>query len=451
MKSLDTELKKYAEKINLKVSERHELRERILSYMEYHPLKKQVSLKEELKQAFPSESFITLHLNSFYVRIAGGVVVLLLIAAPFAAEKSVPGDALYFVKTGVTETIQGQFANSPYEKIEFETKLMERRIFEALALASEKKLTEDVKTHIAETVKSHTQAVQDGLEELRTQDVDGAAIAEISFNASLEVQSAVLGVEESSDNNSLIDSILTVVNDARDVVVTNQENTTPSFEGLIASVETETTRAYELFTSIKESATDGEIRDIKRRLSDIDRLILEAKESYKDAVNTSVDDLVSTLGLLQKLIVFMTDINVRETVSLESLVPVVLSDEERVVLVEKESQSIEILATTIAMRLETLTEGGMTEKATYGLAQISDFIIAIGEALKAPDIEGAETLVKEARGLISDLGILTQPVVENGTPVMEGSEVEEGTGTSTSTGGTTTPVVSIELEEAVDA
>ena len=42
MKSFDSDLKKYADKIRLKATERAALRERILSYMEYHPLPKQV-------------------------------------------------------------------------------------------------------------------------------------------------------------------------------------------------------------------------------------------------------------------------------------------------------------------------------------------------------------------------------------------------------------------------
>lgn len=440
MKSFDTELKKYADKVSLKISERRELRERILSYMEYHPLPKQSSAGDgvEALEGIPSESFITLHFNAFYARVAGGVLALILIIAPFLAEQSKPGDVLYLVKTGINEPIQGQLVNSPYEKIEFETKLMERRITEARLLASEGKLTEEVKTKIAEDVKTHTTAVQDGLAELRTQDVDGAAIAEIAFNSSLEVQSAVLSVNENVDNASLIGDILTVVNDAREVVVSNQEDTAPSFESLIAQVELETTRSVELFTAVQKSATEEEVSDIERRMSDIDRLVLEAKKKHETESEVAVDDLVNTLGLLQKLIVFMTDIDVRETVTLESIVPVVLSDAERIVLVEKELHDIELLRGTLTERLIEVPETSIVEKAEEGLVSVGELLLKSTTALTASDIPGAEAGVAEARILITDIDTLTLPFKITETPIVEdGVIIEEGV-----VGATTTPATS---------
>lgn len=431
MKSFDTEIKKYSEKISLKASERRELRERVLSYMEYHPLPKQTVVTEELKQALPFESFTVFHFNALHARIAGGVFVLFLVIAPFVAERSVPGDVLYLVKTGFNETIQGQFAGSPYEKIEFETKLMERRITEARVLASEGKLTEEVKTQIADTVKEHTVAVQDGLAELRTQDAEGAAIAEIAFNSSLEVQSAVLDANVSNENDSLIETILTVVNEAREGVVLNQEESSPSFDGLMARVELETTRAYELFETIKISATPEEISDIERRLSDVNRLIVEAKRKNTSETEIAADDLAVTLGLIQKLVVFMTDIDVREAVTLETLIPVVLSDAERTSIVQEEIKVIAELSKEITARLELMDAGGVKEKVVDGLVQIDALLATTTKAFEISDIQTAETSSQEARALINDLDVLTQFVVETGLPTTE--EPSLGTDTATDT------------------
>ena len=424
MKSFDTELKKYAEKISLKASERRELRERVLAYMEYHPLPKQSSVTAEFAHAIPSESFIVFHFNSLFtplrVRVAGGVFILFLIVAPFVAERSVPGDVLYLIKTGFNETIQGQLANSPYEKIEFETKLMERRIGEARVLASEGKLTEEVKTKIAEDVKEHTSAVQDGLAELRTQDADGAAIAEIAFNSSLEVQSAVLNTNNSTSGTSSIDSILTVVNDARDAVTSNQGESTPSFEGMMARVELETTRAYELFKMIKPDATPEEITDIERRFSDINRLIAEAKEKNVTEPEVAANDLRDTLGLIQKFIVFMTDIDIREAVTLETLVPVVLSDAERTDIVTLEIQAIQGLSAEIAERLIAREEEEIKTKVSEGLVQVGALLLKATTTIAIPDvpvdITSVEGWVREARAFINDLDTMTKKVDVVETP-----------------------------------
>ncbi|MFZ2253195.1 MAG: DUF5667 domain-containing protein [Minisyncoccia bacterium] len=442
MKSFDTDLKKYAEKISLKASERRELRERVLAYMEYHPLPKQSSVTAEFAQEIPSESFVVVHFNSIFtplrMRAAGGVFILFLIIAPFVAERSVPGDALYLVKTGFNETLQGQLANSPYEKIEFETKLMERRIGEARVLASEGKLTEEVKTQIAVTVKEHSDAVQDGLAELRTQDAEGAAIAEIAFNSSLEVQSAVLNSNNSTSGTSSIDSILTVVNDARDEVTLNQNESIPSFEGMMARVELETTRAYELFKAIKPEATPEEIVDIERRFSDIERLISEAKEKNTTEAEVAANELRDTLGLIQKFIVFMTDIDVREAVTLETLVPVVLSDAERTEVVKVEIQAIQSLATEITERLVTLEEDGVSSKVTEGLALVGTLLGKATTTLSAIDttidIATVEVNVREARALINDLDTMTKkadvaPVEDTATSTATGNENEIATST----------------------
>ena len=407
MKSFDTDLKKYAEKINLKASERRELRERVLSYMEYHPLPKQGMALASL-EVVPSESFVTLHINALYARIAGGVFVALLVATPFVAERSAPGDVLYFVKTGLNESIQSQLANSPYEKIEFETMLMERRISEARALASEGKLTPEVQTQLAETVKEHADAVQSGLAELRTQDADSAALAQIAFNSSLEVQSAVLGVEEGeeTENTALIGNILDVVNEAREGAALSQGSTTPSFDGLTAKMEQETTRAYELFAAIQQSATEEEVRDIERRLHDIDRLTLEAEETHTTDTGKGVNDLATALGLVKKLVVFMTNIDVRETVSLESIVPVVLSDAERVDLVKEEMRVLGGMKMDVLGRLESLKGKGVVDKVTEGLATVDELLLKATIALEANDVGGAETVTKEARALITDLDAL---------------------------------------------
>jgi len=437
MKSFDTELQKYAEKIRLKASERKELRERVLSYMEYHPLPKQYA-KQQITTLTTEHPFFILNFGSRMVRIASGVFVLvLLVAIPLFAERSVPGDVLYLVKTGVNEGVSAQFANSPYEKVTFETKLIERRIAEARLLASEGKLTEEVGAQIAETVKGHADAAQSGLAEMRTDNADEAAIAQIAFSSALEVQSAVLDTNKSTDATSSTNTILDVVNTVRGEVVSDQETTTPSFEGLMASIERETTRAYELSETIKKTITVEEQDDIARRLSDIDRKIVGAKEARTTDEVSAIGDLVSSLGLIQKLIVFMTDIDVHETVTLETLVPVELTTEERAAIVQTAVEEGLKIQREVAIKIPLITDTGVLEKVTLGMSTYADLVGAATSSLEQGDIDTAEARMHEAEAFILDIAQMLSAIVVEQPEVTPETLVPELEGLSTTTATTT--------------
>jgi len=351
-----------------------------------------------------------------------------MVVVPFAAERAVPGDVLYIVKTGINEPVQSSLASSPYEKIEFETKLMERRIAEARVLASEGKLTDDVKTKIAETVKEHSDAVQTELQELRNQDAEGAAIAQIAFNSSLEVQSAVL-TEDDDAADEVSDPILTVVKEAREVSEKEKGSTTPSYDGLMARIELETTRAYELFETVKESATEEEITDIERRFADINRVIEETKEDRVLDEIKSASDLAKILGQVKKLIFFMADINIRDSVSLEALVPIILSDQERVDLVKEELRVIDGMKRDIYKILEAIGEGEVPNKIEPGLEEVEQDILQAQTALDVQDIPQAEEAVRKGRELAGDLLAILRPSAQ----LIELEETE----ISTSIGSTT--------------
>lgn len=443
MKSFESEIKKYAEKTRLKAIEREMMRDRILSYMEYHPLKKE-PMNVGVLSSLSRQDFIYISFKSLWVKVSSGVLALLLIVGvPFLAERSVPGDVLYLVKTGVNEGVRTQLATSPYEKVALETKLIERRIAEARLLASEGKLTTEVEAQIAETVKWHAKAAQNEIVELRAEDTDGAAIAEIVFNSALEVQSAVLGQDQGGDSSS-VTSILNAVNTARDEVASGENPTAPSYDGLMGRIESETTRAYELFTTVKKSATPEEITDIERRLSDIDRSIALVKDLKETDEASAVAQMVDVLGLIQKLITFMTNIDVREAVSLETLVPVILTPEER----SAQVSSILSLATStvreVEKKLPLIADAGVQEKVAYGISVVGELIIQIREALTLGAIDTAEEKSTEVQSLTDDLVKLTADIqiIEDSTASTTPLGIEATTSTTTNaTVGTTTESV----------
>ena len=440
MKSFDTELKKYAEKIRLKAMERRELRERILSYMEYHPLPKQ---KNAVVEKIESQPFVVWHFNNLYTRIAVGVFALLIVVGvPIAAERAVPGDVLYLVKTGINENIKLQLASSPYEKVTVETELLERRIGEARLLASEGKLTPQVGASIADDIKQHANAAQNGLDELRTNDADGAAIAEIAFGSALDVQSAVLNKQSIESGTSSIQDVTDAVEAARVEALLKKASTTPSYDGLMARVESETTRANELFAAIDSSATDEEKTDIKRRLADIDRKITGAQAAVASDTPYAISELSKTLGLTHKLIVFMTDIDIRSSVDLETLVPVELTKEERSDAVNGVLSNITNLRDATMSRLPLIDNENVLEKVKLGLNELNIHINLATSSLASGNIDLAEKTVVEAFALASDLDQLTVGFVPND------SEGEQPVDNPESSSTTTSPV---STEEGSDA
>ena len=448
MKSFDTEIKKYTNKVRLKASERDALRERILTYMEYHPLPKQ-SVHEAV-ETIASESFVSVHFNALYMRIAGAMAVVMLVVVPFAAERAVPGDVLYPIKTQVNEGIRQQLANSPYERVVLETQLLERRIAEARLLASEGKLTDEVEATLAETVKGHADAAQEGIAELRVADADEAAIAEIAYGSALEVQTAVLDVEAGTATTSPFE-LAVVVREAQADALAAKGTSTPSYKSVMARVELETTRAHELLATIDASLTEEERVDIERRLADIGRTIGAAQEADVPEVETTEDmrvtDLISALGLTQKLIAFMTDIDVSQTVALETLVPMELTEEERVQRIEGELIAIAEVRATVESRFSNMTLE-LQEKVTFGLAALDGHVASTTAALAADTIEAAEMALTEATAIAEDLTALTSEIlVSEETPEAEVEEEGEG---ETEEAEEAPEEEEVEVEEGVD-
>lgn len=410
MKSFDTELAKYAAKIRLKAIERRELRERVLSYMEYHPLPKNV----DSLIGIPSERFFTLSFNTFHTKIAGAAFAFfVVVGVPFVAEHSVPGDVLYPVKTQINESISAQFANSPYEKVAFETKLMERRIAEARLLAKAGKLSEEVEAEIAETVMNHANAAQESIAELKAADADEGAIAEISFGSTLAVQSLVFDSSELGAHGSSTDGIADVVRAAKANADAVKGTSTPSYERLIAGVELETTRAYELSKSVGSFATPEEGEDIKRRLADIDTKISDAKALHDaDAASVGSVELLSlVLSDIQKLVSFMTDIDVRENVTLETLVPITYTKEERsekIGLVLREAQ---VLFEDALIRLSFVEDVELRAKLEIGKEEGLLNLNMATTSLGLGDLDEAERLIELFTVIAADFDAITKDVV----------------------------------------
>lgn len=445
MKQFQSQLKKKANEISLKASEKRELRERLVAYMEYHPLPNKSAKLVQENKLIASEPFFSIHLNSFFVRnVAGAFVLLLMVGVPLVAERSVPGDVLYPVKVQFNEEVRSTLSRSSYDKVVWETERLERRVSEARLLAKEGKLTPEAEAKVVKAVKEHGEAVQQELETMRDNNADEAVIAEIAYNSALDVQSAILKSGNNSSNTTGM-GIAMVLAEGRAVEHTPGPGTV-SVELLKARLELETTRAYELMQSITQYVSPEELFDIRRRLEDIQRNIAKVYGEEGEYGEDAYEILTKALSSTQKLIVFMTDIDVQENVDVEELVPVQLTDEEREAEISEISDHVknQILIVKKHLVSDTKIEIDVREKVELSLPKIvnlqNEAVLANEAGLYDKSLEA----LKEAKDYLNKFIIMMD--IETSKEI----DLENLTASSTADigeeVGTTTEVVTDEME-----
>lgn len=450
-----TKFEKHADTIKLRAFERRELRERLISYMEYHPVAEPVVEKKQKRDYISSQAFTYFNFKSSRLRVfSGAFAAIIVLVVPFAAERSVPGDILYPVKVRITEEVREQLSFTGYQKIAWETERVERRIAEARLLASQGRLTEETEAAIGEEVREHARVAQAELEELKRDDADGAAVAEIVLQSALDIQSLVLDgqiaaeKQNASSTHTSIDGIATAL---REVVsnmqaASNNGSSTPAYASFVGRVEFETTRARELFDSVSGTASADERTEIERRLEDNERAFSEAQEHHEAGDDgRSIATLRTVLANTQKLIAFMTDIDVRLAVAIETLVPKTFTDEERLARVNELLADIRKVEEEAAENLDALDES-TAEKATIALEDLAEMRIQIEETLSTEGdlgdaLDVIEVHLVGAVTLAEDVAALFVP---EETPIEgEFGIIDLGPGTSTAT---TTDVTSSSTE-----
>ena len=402
-----TELQKHAEKIRLRAAERRVLRDQILSYMEYHPLPKKDARETATRS---SQIFALFHRR--YVKIAAAAfAVLVIVGVPLSAEQTLPGDVLYPVKVRFNEEVRSTLSLTPFQRIEWETKRVERRIAEARILAREGLLTEEVENAIEEDVFAHTEAAQKELSTLRESDADGAAEAEVTFESALDVQSAVLDTELEKNaiaatGGRTVEGVAEAVRNAKEASRQGglAASSTPSYEGLTARVELETTRAYELFESIRGAVSDNEQADIEQRLGDVGRIIARAEVAHENEDDVEAIALLrGALSNAKKLVTFMTDIDIRETVLLDRLVPRASTDDERLEMLATIRADIENAILLAETATEIVEDELSLERLATDSARLEELLGTWDEELLSSDIDAVEKIAREAKILADDL------------------------------------------------
>lgn len=424
MQAFEKYIKAAAGKIKLRSNEKRELRERLLSYMEYHPLPQTLQ-----HTALVSQRPLRFHIAAWQWRSFASVAfALAIVIIPAAAEYTVPGDVLYPVKVRVNEEVLSQLSLGSYERMEWEARRVERRLAEARLLAREGRLTDEVEAEISETVKEHAASAERELAMLREQDADEAEVAQIVLETTLDVQSAMLATERASSTEGVL---ATAVADAKATIVAQQapqSASRASYERFLIRTEESIAEAHKHLASIETSLTTEEQDDISRRITDIAAHITEAEElaaagSTKEAIET----LKNAMSRSQRLIAFTTDIEVRNTVTLESLVPAEPTEEERTRALEALSDELSQQAGILSAQLPAIKDETVSATLATGLAELESYQAVVLLALAEDgDLDAAEAVIEPARTLIAELKALVDTLPDESDAESEAASTTPG-------------------------
>ncbi len=466
MKRFSEQLHKKASTVSLRAAERRALRERVVSYMEYHPLPETLKKKRVFADvAALTEDYRVIHIPFTWVaRFAASVAVLVFVVVPVLAEQSVPGDGLYAVKVRFNEEVRSTLSFSTSEKVAWETERLNRRISEARLLASEGKLTSEVEASVAEAVRSHADEAQRNIEILRDVDADEAALASIAFETTLEVQSASLRKQPAADEGVLmmavamdtsmakseepVDLLSSVLQDSiAKNTASSEAHSLPAFDKTMAKVEQNTTRIYELLDSIDEVTTEAQRAEVTRRATDIERSIetIVATRSVDEVAAQTA--LIEVLQRTQRLIVYLNDLAISSTVDIEELVPVMLTEAEKQLEMNQFKADIDAYIEQIENALISAPDAAITEKATVALEQLR-FQRAIIASSTEYEISKAEASAAQAVAIdtLNLFSLELVPMVE--VPISE--VATSSTPTTTEAVGSTTESVVEQSTEQVD-
>lgn len=403
--------------VTMKAAERRLLRERVVAYMEYHPRQQGVTAKKAPAMHMPmTEPFKVVSFGAFSIlRWSAVAVVMVALGTSYVAEDTIPGDTLYAVKVRFNEEVRSTLAFSSYEKVTWETERLNRRIAEARLLASEGKLTTEVEEAVVKAVQEHSENARREIAELKETDVEEATLASIQLASALDVQSISLQATDddalavaSTDStettkkpgSALLASVLAESEKSTQLDATDE---LPSYPRLLARLESDTTRARELLVTVKTVATNEEYSDITRRLEDIERAMATAMAGGGETDVVARGVLFEAIHRVQKLIVFMTNIDVRTAVRVEQIVPVVFTDEERRNEVETNLREVK----SALFRIDNETSpaevaAAVREKVAVTLSRVNELATSAEQALARSDIAAAEVASVEARDLMRD-------------------------------------------------
>jgi hypothetical protein len=411
VKNTDTSFSNERERFTLKPAERRDLRARITAYMEYHPLAARRGASTGAFGRFAKYiPALTVSGPFHFRRLSAVLAVLVFVAVPVVAEQSLPGETLYPVKVRFNEGLRAQLLFSPYEKMQWEAKRVERRIAEARLLANEGKLTAKTENTLEENIRSHTSAFREQLAVLRESDASNAAVAEVTFESALAVQTIVLNAEldhaafTPSHNEGDIHDLVKLVEEAQTHIASSTAaGSAATYDALERRVAENIATVGTLERGAQEGITDNEKTETDARMRDTTDVVVSAKAAHEAGKEDEATTLLrGVLADTEKIIAFLSSFDLRADIALDTLVPPSTLDENSQKILARAEALLSEKYDALDAGIGALAGPRKTE-ALKQLQKLSALLKRVGREIGHKDFEEAERLAAEAETSISDL------------------------------------------------
>lgn len=262
-------------------------------------------IRSELKRHVRNDSMIRQHMYGSKLKIIKLtfikpmpifiVILLALGGTSFAAEKTLPGDALYSIKLNVNEHVQGWLSLSDEAKANWETILANRRLSETEELAVNSKLDAKTEARIESNFEEHANKAQEHIAKLAKVDAKVAADIAANLQTSLEAHNRIL-INISTSKNGDTESQL------KTMILKVKSETKDTFDDRIENED-----KVKSGTDV-QAAAEGRLKATENKLDEVQKFIENKK------TDISADVMVQ----IQSQLKFATDLIVQGKAQLDA-------------------------------------------------------------------------------------------------------------------------------------
>ena len=308
-------LNRSAVTLRLSKTEKAFCRLTVTDYMSSHP----VRISEPIRQLYWQKQIILTFKSLLIPKFMIPVILILAVAlsggTAAAAQSALPGDTLYVVKTEINESVLAAFRWSEEKKVEFQERLIEKRLDERAELIGTSKITSLLEEKVAKQIEKHVNktkelvtklekkgnniAAESALGKLSNYLATRQAALEKAGEAKPELKAKVEELKKDIEAKQVAMALkiaeIQQSAGADAVAVKNAAQVQlDNFAGRIADTKS-------LFADAREKMSPEQIKKVEEKLAATDKLYAEAKVKF--VAGQYFDSLKSVLAAHKEIIV----------------------------------------------------------------------------------------------------------------------------------------------------